>query len=170
MNRFLKIVFALLLPVIAVLAGCTQDRLPCLQPTIQHVLAGMYHASDSAGIITISSINLPSPEIGTIGAKNNQMLYYGLNSAGHTYALGLSANADSCTYFIKPDTGSVSVFDTLSFYYQPQLYFLSNACGYTYFYNLNHVTTTNHNIDSVILETNLVSTNVNVEHLKIYFH
>ena len=150
--------------------SCTQDRQPCLQPKQQRLLAGMYHASDSAGIVTITSINLASPIICTIGAVNNETIYYGSISAGHTYALYLSSTADSCLYYIKPDTGSVTLFDTLSFYYQRQLNFLSNACGYTYFYNIDHVNTTNHNIDSLVLKNTLVSTNVNVEHLKIYFH
>ena len=152
------------------LFSCTQDRQPCLQPKQQRLLAGMYHASDSAGIITITSINLPSPYIGTIGAANNETIYYGATSSGHTYALYMSSVADSCQYFIKPDTVASTQFDTLSFYYQRQLNFLSNACGYTYFYSLDHINTTNHNIDSLVLKNTLVSTNVNVEHLKIYFH
>jgi hypothetical protein len=67
-------------------------------------------------------------------------------------------------------------FDTLTFYYSRKLQFLSNACGYTDFYNIDSLHYTNlakdslSNIDSIQNTNRRVTNNVNTKHLKIYIH
>lgn len=169
-NSFFFFVFLLVLS--SAFIACQQNRDPCLDPKIQKLFMGAYTTTDTPlGVITINTVSLPSPIIAPIGSNSNNTLYYGVNNQAHTFALLLSTVSDSCQYFVQADTTFAPMYaDTLSFYYQRQLDFLSNACGYTYFYNLQKIITTNHNIDSVILENPGITTNVNVEHIKVYFH
>ncbi len=166
--------FSLLLVFFVLLSSafmaCQQDRDPCLDPKIQKLIMGAYTTLDSpAGVITIFTSSLPSPIITPIGAASVNPIYYGINSQGHSFALSLSSVSDSCQYFVQADT-TLPVGDTVSFNYTRQLDFLSNACGYTYFYNLLQISNTGHNIDSIVLENPGITTNVNVENIKVYFH
>ena len=158
---------ALVLVFLVILTACQQERQPCLEPKLQSLIMGAYHAGDTNGVVTITSISLGSPYIGPVNSNSQSPIYNGVLSTGHSFSLFLSSVSDSCRYYIQRDT--VSAMDTLSFFYQSQLHFLSNACGYTYFYTLQSLSSTHHNIDSVILENNSITTNVNVEHIKVYF-
>lgn len=150
--------------------ACNQTRQPCAQPKTVYVNAACYHViADTNNVAIVADTLLPNPLIGVVDtAGKAAIFYYGQHNL-FQFSMFLNPNADSCQWFISPDSTNTS-FDTLTFAYQSKLQFLSNACGYTYYYNLNGVRTTHNNIDSVILENTNVTSNVNVEHLKIYIH
>lgn len=64
-------------------------------------------------------------------------------------ALGVpfDQSRDSIRYTFRTDTAS-TVYDTITFYYSPTLHFISNNCGYTYFFNIEDVKHTTNMIDS----------------------
>jgi len=82
---------------------------------------------------------------GVVGAKLVSTLYGPLDP-----------DKDSIRYRFRTDTTS-SLFDTITFYYTPQVHFINNACGYTYYYNLTNVTTTKNMLDSAAIITPLVT-------------
>jgi hypothetical protein len=144
------------------IASCEQERSPCLQPTTVYVRAHTYqHLADS----TITDTLLPDPR--WIAIDSGVALTYGKKISRFTFPL--SPMADSARYALQPDS-AVSGFDTMVFYYKKRLQFLSNSCGYTYFYSLEDIKSTLHLIDSVKLRNGDVNNDVNTaEHVQIYF-
>lgn len=57
----------------------------------------------------------------------------------------------SIKYRFSADTTVKTLFDTLTFYYTPTPHFINNSCGYTYYYNLDSVKTTNNMLDSTFV-------------------
>lgn len=163
---------ALLLLFSVAWVACTQTRQPCAQPKTVYVNAACYHVvADTNNVAIVADTLLPNPLIGVIDtAGKGAYFYYGQRNI-FQFSMFLNPNSDTCRWFINTDsTFTPKSFDTLTFVYQSKLQFLSNACGYTYYYNLLGVSTTHNNIDSIILENTNVTSNVNVEHLKIYIH
>lgn len=158
--------------------ACTQQRQPCVDPTIVPLQFGIY--KDSVSIIDTGlqptilvfedSPYLSSPYVGALDSGKVKFIYHGAASATNKFAIPMSSVADSCKWIVCPDSVSFlnNSFDTFSFYYDRQLQFLSNACGYTYYYNLHQVTSTYHNIDSIIVVNYNVTSNANAENLKVY--
>lgn len=54
---------------------------------------------------------------------------------------------NSIRYKFTTDT-TADLFDTLTFYYTSTPHFINNSCGYTYYYNVDSVKTTNNMLDS----------------------
>jgi len=163
---------ALLLLFSVAWVACTQTRQPCAQPKTVYVNAACYHViADTGNVAIVADTLLPNPLIGVIDtAGKGALFYYGQRNI-FQFSMFLNPNSDTCRWFVNTDSTFTSKsFDTLTFVYQSKLQFLSNACGYTYYYNLLGVSTTHNNIDSIILENTNVTSNVNVEHLKIYIH
>ena len=144
------------------MTSCEQERSPCLQPTIVYVRAHTYqHLADSTTTDTL----LPNPR--WIAIDSGITLVYERKVSN--FAFTLNPLADSARYALQPDS-AVARFDTMVFYYKKRLQFLSNSCGYTYFYSLEDIKSTLHLIDSVKLENADVNNNVNTaEHVQIYF-
>ncbi|HRO43763.1 MAG TPA: DUF6452 family protein [Flavipsychrobacter sp.] len=144
------------------LSSCEQQRDPCLQPTTAYLrLRSMKNVADT----TVADSLLPNPRWSAI--DSGVTLIFGRRTG--SFSLSLNASADSSRYAIQPDSAVFS-FDTLTFFYDRRLQFLSNACGYTYFYNLRSIKTTNHNVDSVLLRNNEVNGNVNTpDHVQVFF-
>jgi hypothetical protein len=68
---------------------------------------------------------------------------------------------ESIRYRFRADTSDTQ-YDTLTFFYTPSPHFVSNNCGYTYYYNLDSVKSTNHVIDSsYIISPSLTDENTN---------
>jgi hypothetical protein len=145
-----------------VLTSCEQGRNPCLQPTTVYVRAHTYqHLADSSTTDTL----LPNPR--WIAIDSGIALTYGKKVSRFTFPL--NPLADSARYALQPDS-AVGRFDTMVFYYRKRLQFLSNSCGYTYFYSLENIKSTLHLIDSVKLQNGDVNNDVNTaEHVQIYF-
>lgn len=147
----------------AIWLSCKQDRDPCLQPKTVTLHIGVYKAADT-GSLGVDSV-LPSAIVGLV--DTNVLFYYGAN--GSKFALTLNPKADSCRWFIIPDSNHVSNVDTMTFYYQPQPHFISEACGFINYYNINSVRCTNYYIDSFQIKDFNISTKANVENVKIFY-
>jgi len=165
-SRFL-ILFAIV--VTAYLAACERVKDPCLLPKIAPVGIGSYKAVETDTGIAVRDSILPSPIMAVLDSPD--AFVYVPNPATSKFKLSLSPMADSTRFFVMPDTLNRAAYgrDTLTFYYRRKLHFLSNACGYTYFYSIYDVRATNHLIDSIKLVQTEVTTAADAEHVKIYY-
>ncbi len=99
-----------------------------------------------------------SGKVGMISAKSS------------TFVLSLSPLADSAIWYFAADTSAGSPLDTLTFRYERQRQFISNACGYAYYFSLKNVLTTHNIIDSITITNASVTNNVNTSHLQVFIH
>jgi hypothetical protein len=185
--------FAILIVTLCLaVCACTQQRQACVEP----ILVSLRFSVLSTHTITDSAVFPPKstrvsfdtvlPKAFLIpldpAVKNETFTFY----FGYTsqFSLLLDPNKDTCRWYLSQDSLGTPI-DTISFFYTRKLQFLSNACGYTYYYNLTGIPTTpnlknnlvqnaldtlHHRIDSIIIENAGVTNNVNLEHLKIFIH
>ncbi len=149
--------------------ACDRIKDPCLLPKTAPVSIGTYKAIETDTGIAVKDSMLPTPIMGVLDSP--YAVVYIPENATSKFKLILSPITDSTKYFILPDTlnRTPAEFDTVTFYYTRKLHFLSTACGYTYFYSLRDVRSTNHAIDSIKLVQTEVTTAANAEHVKIYY-
>lgn len=146
--------------------ACTQERQPCLTPTTASLNVQCVHLlSDTSAQIRDTA--LPRAILAPITAAGPQWRIY--SSPSSLFTLSLSPLADSCQWLFTTDSLNQPL-DTLSFSYQRNLQFLSNACGYASFFTLQQVRTTHYNIDSILINNPSVTNDVNTRQLKIYIH
>lgn len=156
---------------ILLLAACTQERQPCLTPKIASLNMRFVHFANDTAVNNFNNAldtALPMAQLVAITGTGLDGKQYTAPAANFT--IQLSPVADSCQWMVRADTISTRPYDTMTFYYQRQLTFLSNACGFTNFYALDSVHTTHSSIDSVILLNRSVTNDVNTRQLKIYMH
>lgn len=89
-------------------------------------------------------------------------------SNGNYMGVIFNSNKDSIQYIFTPDT-TKSLLDTITIFYTPKVHFISNSCGYTYFYNINHINTTNHYIDSFAITTAEVNNTASTRNISLIF-
>jgi hypothetical protein len=144
-----------------------EEREPCLQPTTIQLHVKTMRRADS-GLAVLDTL-LPFPLLRPLSGQPTQYVYDFGRRPTQALAMSLNQVADSCRWSIQPDSAATSLRDTLTFYYSRQPRFLSNACGYTTFYDLKDYRTTTHAIDSVILQNASVTNDVNVINFRIYY-
>ena len=157
--------FAILVCYAAALASCTkEERDPCLQPRTTLLRAHtVRHDTSGAQVDTL----LPNPLLLPLSPGGIKYQYGGVRRTAFL-SFSLSNVDSSCAWIVRPDS-AFFLQDTLTFFYDRQLRFLSNSCGYTYFYNIQRITTTTNLIDSAILLRPDVTTDVNIENLRLVF-
>lgn len=158
----LSILTALLL---TALACSKQERDPCLQPRQALMRAHAYRHADTGSAILDTL--LPAPVLIPLSGQPVQYYYFSTPRSAQL-SFTLSGAADSSRWVIRPDTASLLA-DTFTVFYDRQLRFLSNACGYTHFFSLKQIVYTTHALDSAIISNADVTTDANVEHLKLYY-
>ncbi len=159
--------YALLLSLLFVAAfSCSkEERDPCLQPRTTVMRVHTYRHADTGTAILDTPLTNP---VFLPMSGGTMQYYYGGQTRIAQFGLSLSQVADSSSWIIRPDS-AFALQDTLTIFYDRQLRFLSNACGYTNFYNLKRVSTTRNAIDSAIINRGDVTTDANVLHLKLYY-
>lgn len=166
-GKILRVCCAVILMCCCMLAvSCTQERQPCLTPKIASMNMVCVHFPTDTSVVVIKDTALPKALFIPLSDSVNAGVYYGPTA---NFTLSLSPVADQCTWLFSPDSLASGV-DSVHFFYRRQLQFLSNACGYTYFYTLDSVRTTHTNIDSVRITNPSVTNDVNVKQLKVYIH
>ncbi len=143
------------------LASCTQQRSPCYEPKIVSVFLKTYRLVDTSSVDT----SLPYPAFGCVDTPLMQE-----RKPTNSFSALLSPFKDSTRWYLLPDSlTTIDQVDTITFYHSKTLNFISNACGYVYYYNISSVKTTYNSIDSISLINNSVDNNVNTQHIKIYY-
>lgn len=145
--------------------ACTQQRQVCLTPKSAFLnVKSVHFASDTATVPVDSS--LPSAIFLALtfnGAKGY------IATRQTTFTLSLSPDSTLAQWVYTPDS-SVHHFDTLTFFYQRHLQFLSNACGYTYFYTIDSMHTTHFMTDSAHILNPGVTNDIKPIHVQIFVH
>ncbi len=166
-----NISFCLLLATVVACSGlfsCNQERQPCLVPKTASLNIECVHFAADTATTTIDTA-LPNAIFGALTNGGLKSVVY--TTASALFTISLSPLADSCSWLVLTDSTYSTPPDTLNFYYTRQLQFLSNACGYTYFYTLSSATTTHNHIDSVLITNPSVTNNVNTtRQLEIFIH
>ena len=155
----------LYLLIIVILVSCTHERQACLTPKIASFKIECVHEPTDTSTIPIDTA-LPNAVFGCFTSNG---LVSSIYSQQSIFTLSLSSVSDTCKWLFTTDSLKHS-FDTLVFYYQRQLQFLSNACGYAYFYSMDSMHTTHNNIDSEFIITKSVTNDVKPTHIHIYIH
>lgn len=164
-----------LIPFIGILYSCSRSTDPCLLPKdalIKARFVKLASGSDSAFVDTSFQRLRFNPINSTLPYDTTG------NITGSSYLIALNSNANSASYELIPDVNDSSAQpDTITIQYDRYLKFLSNACGYTNFYNIKSIKGNFRNlshlqqsVDSVVLVDPNVSTNGSVVNLRIYFH
>ena len=166
------ILFAL---IIMAWAACTQERQPCLTPKSASLIIESIHFKTDTSTLPVDT-SLPSAVYYPISIINVPLIYYPPQAS---FTISLSPDSTVCQWQFSTDTSNYNtkIHDTLTFYYKRNAKFLSNACGFTYFFNIDSVHTTRYSpqtpqfsIDSVHILNTSVTNNVNTKHLQIYIH
>ena len=152
--------------VVGVAAGCEkiEERDPCLQPRTVSLRGGAYRRAADTGF-AVTDTTLRFIFLAPIGAQTGFAF-----PSSRKFSLFLSPLTDSCRYVLATDTSqNPALLDTLTFRYTRRTQFLSNACGYTYFFTLDTVLATSNRLDSVRTTSPDVTNDANVEHLRIFY-
>jgi hypothetical protein len=145
--------------------ACTQQRQPCLTPKIASLIMETIHFKSDTSTVFVDTA-LPSAVFIPLTNVAAYKITYPLASS---FTLSLSPDSNACQWRFTTDTlNAVAYYDTLTFYYQRKLQFLSNACGYTDFYSIDSVHTTHNIVDSLHVINTSVTNNVNTKHLQVY--
>src|SRR6185312_482741 len=121
-------------------AACKQQRQPCLTPKTVNLSVETMHLPTDTSTVFFDTI-LPTA-LFTAFTKNGFQPFISRQQQ-FQFSLTLSPDTEFCQWAFTIDTLGTIV-DTLSFYYQRDRQFLSNACGYTYFYTLDSITSKGH--------------------------
>lgn len=159
MNKIILVAFLGIL-----ILSCQQERNPCLFPTAVNLRLKSFSKLTKADT-NFNRFNLIADDGDTL-----KYLYFGQNNITR-FSLRLSQQDDSCRYIIQADS-ALGLSDTLNFYYNRKLQYISDGCGYTYFFDLKNIKYSQHQIDSIAIINSDVNTNVNtnpLEHVQIYF-
>lgn len=154
-----------LLVIFSAFVSCSTERNPCLEPKVPKLnITCMQYKTDANNYIDTA---LPNANFVSLDIDSARFWYWGVNSLSK-FDLVLSPLRDTARWSLQADS-AFSPIDTITFVYQRQLKFISNACGYSYDYWLKEVFATNRNLDSVRIFNNAVTTKAGTENVKIYF-
>ena len=159
MKRILNIVLAIVAVCIA-LTACSDNT--CNDNGSSLPLAAFYMDDNQT---TVTGLTIKG-----IGNPGDSLLLD--NSSAKEIYLPLRATVSSTSYAVTRQItiggGIATVYDTLTFEYEPVAYFHSKECGAMFNFDISHVGYTHNGIDSVVLVTPLV-TNSHTPALRIYF-
>lgn len=180
MNKDFKLLLILFAGLI-IIASCESKEPECYQPTVVRALCKFKYRdtqivqvqvgndsnnviNDTIDIFPDSAMN--SAQMRIIG-EDKDILIQGARGDKSLRIL-FNYSKDSIRYTFRTDSTS-SVFDTITFYYEPSVHFISNNCGYNYFYNIQKVAHTKHMIDSFAISNGNVSDDAKTENVQLYF-
>ena len=146
--------------------ACTQTRDPCLTPKIASFNVETMHLLTDTSTVFADTALPAAVFIPLARVDSNAGTIFPQQS---DFTISLSPDSNVCRWQFTTDSFAFAL-DTLTFYYQRNQQFISNACGFTYFYTLDSVHTTKHNIDSAHITNTSVTNNVNTKQLQIFIH
>jgi Family of unknown function (DUF6452) len=148
--------------------ACSQQRQVCLTPKTSFLNVESIHFATDTATVTVDT-SLPGAVF--IPLTNSSAIGYFFGKQ-FLFTLSLSPNDSECKWIYMPDSSKLSthIFDTLTFRYKGSPHFISNACGYTYYYSLRSVQTTHTYTDSAHIKTTSVTNDIKPTHVQIYIH
>ncbi len=148
--------------------ACSQQRQPCLTPKTGTLSLETIHFKTDTNTIPIDTA-LPSAVFSPVTSNAALITVYPTQAS---FTVSLSPDTTFCQWVFSTDTAGYLAgrIDTMNFFYRRHLQFLSNACGFTYFFDIDSLHTTHLMIDSVHILHTSVTNNVNTKHLQVYIH
>ena len=157
MKQFLVLAVVALVTVMA----CSDETKVCDQASATDMR--IRFKRDSSGIIRDTTM----PAV-TLYALNKDSIYR--KQAVSSVFLSLSPVADSSRFYLKVDTLTTTKPDTLIFRYTRKPNFISPGCGFSTFFSLDTVISTNHTIQSFIVNQSEITSTLNdTAHITLYF-
>lgn len=178
MNKDFKLLLILFVGLV-IIASCESKEPECYQPTTVRALC-KFKIRDTQVVEIGNDPNNPvydtierfrdsamnSPQIRIIGEDKDILIQGARGEAG--MRILFNSSKDSIRYTFRTDSTS-TLFDTLTFYYEPSVHFISNNCGYNYFYNIQKVAHTTNMLDSFSISNSNVSDDAGTENIQFYF-
>ena len=176
--RLLLILFASLL--VLGLASCETEGPECYEPinvTVKSIFVNRDSFSTTVGTDTSlrdttyiieDDTFLEAPRFTALDL-NSQGIYQVTGVSTAVIGVALDAAKDSMRYTIQTDTLSGDI-DTITFYYRPSLFFVSNNCGYTNYFDLDSIRVTKNVLDSAKLNKPSVTKEGNVRNVLLYLN
>lgn len=179
MNKDFKL-FLILFAGLIFIASCESKDPECYQPTVVQALCKFkfrdtqivqipvgvdsnFFTRDTIDIFPDSVMN--SPQMRIIGESKDILIQ---NTRAAALRILFNSSKDSIRYSFRTDTTS-NVFDTITFYYEPTVHFISNNCGYNYFYSIQKVKHTTHMLDSFAIPNGNVTDDAQIENVQLFF-
>ena len=116
-------------------------------------------------IVSYRDTLLPRAKMVTI--DDNQFAFYPFGSASRV-SVALNPETKDLSYQLQFDS-TIAAYDTLTFFYRPVLHFISNACGYTYYYSIDSVHFTTNELDSIAYNDRNVTNEAGKTNIRFYF-
>ena len=160
--------------------SCESEQPECYQPTVVtsnisfvRKRVDTFPIVDSSTGIPRDSLAISYPDsfmIAPRAALLNDSLNLTINTSGRTSVIATILNPDvnQVSYSLQYDT-NVALLDTVQIFYRSSLKFISNSCGYTYFFNIDSVKSTKHVADSIFIFKPAVTNDASVRHIGLYF-
>lgn len=145
--------------------SCTQQRQPCLTPRFATLSLRTIHFTNDT-VTTPVDTAIPAAVFSPVTGFSQVYKIYPQQSG---FTVSLSPDTTFCQWSFTTDSFKHDS-DVISFYYRRHLQFISNACGFTYFFDLDSVRSTHSIIDSIRILNTSVTNNVNTQHLQVYIH
>lgn len=142
-------------------AACTTKNL-CIEPTLVTMRGGFYR-NDTSGVFKDSLVK----NVNMVFGEN--LNYYQNIKKYNKFNFPLSQGTDSVLTIFQSDSANVneSTVDSIYWHYTRNLAFISTACGYQTNFTLSSVNYTRHVLDSIVINNTAVSSDANVEHVKL---
>ncbi len=176
--RFKYIAGLLLLA--AVFSACEPDEPECYEPDniatnlnfikkqvdTVHIVDSVTGMSRDSFVITFPDTLMRSPRAFSLNYSNGINIIAQPNSGG--IAVLMNPDSNVIAYRVQYDSTAFEA-DTITIFYQASLHFISNACGYTYYYHIDSVTGTRNVLDSVFILNDAVTNEASTRHVGLYF-
>lgn len=108
-------------------------------------------------VISYRDTGFKAPTMKSIDMPQNLIIYGGANAS--VIGVPLEPQRQSLSYVIQYDT-AVASFDTITYYYKTNNYFISNACGFTNSFYIDSIHITKNTLDSFgLIKPNIVTGN-----------
>lgn len=172
--------FAVLLLMAWGMAACEPETPECYEPDhittnlnfikkqvdTVHIVDSTTGMSRDSLVITFPDTFMKSPSAYSLQNSNNVSIMAQPNSA--SVAVLMNPDSNAIAYRVQYDS-TVFEADTITIYYKPSLHFISNACGYTYYYRIDSVNGTRNVLDSVFILNDAVTNEASTRHIGLYF-
>ena len=149
--------------------SCKQERPVCFEPLAAPLRVGFYQTIETDTGFVVADSALPNA---LIFALDTPRVLVNASEPGTEFWLYLSPSRDSTRFMVLADSMQITdpeQYDTVTFYHETQLQFVSVACGYTNFFRLKDLRSTRHNIDSASILNAEVTNAANTQHVKVYY-
>ncbi len=152
-----KSVILLFLTICSIFSCTKQDA--CLQYTTNSALARFRTYTDT---LSLKDTVMPNP----LAVYSNFAIAF---PASTQCTFTLNGQNTFTEVYLYPDSSNLATVDTLLFYYQPQLNFVSKECGFNYFYTIDSVKSTGKYIKKINVLNPEINNKVNTLHLELVY-